>query len=336
MHPWPRIPCVGASSCGSASQLDELSHVDWPAVVPGTASNPVPALTIHLQSKWLCPLALLCPSAPCSAASSWPLLQLPGSPRHWTPAGWQPKPRLATAAPALTRPQPAAPPLTAPSCATPAPGKHPRCAAVPCCRLPQFWNAPQAAMSVQNPGSWLHPPCRQMPCSYATWMVAADACALTCGRCLPCTCTCTDVPPDGQYTCAQQASAQGLGEAWPLGMWTGSPCARGSGLCLQGRAHPSPGASSCLLHCRCHAAGSLGQVRGGMDAAPLLPAVLPPLRLPHQQRCRGRHGRQRRQPARSRRCSTRVRCPCCHACGRQPRCRQPQRRRGAHGRQQRT
>lgn len=41
--------------------------------------------------------------------------------------------------------------------------------------------------------------------SYSVWMVAADACALTCGRCTPCACTCTDVPPDGQYTCAQQA-----------------------------------------------------------------------------------------------------------------------------------
>ena len=44
--------------------------------------------------------------------------------------------------------------------------------------------------------------------SYSVWMVAADACALTCGRCTPCACTCTDVPPDGQYTCAQQASSE--------------------------------------------------------------------------------------------------------------------------------
>lgn len=54
-------------------------------------------------------------------------------------------------------------------------------------------------------------PCRWSllcPCSFATWMVAQGLCSLTCGRCAcPGQCVCADVPPDGRYTCAQQAGA---------------------------------------------------------------------------------------------------------------------------------
>lgn len=47
------------------------------------------------------------------------------------------------------------------------------------------------------------------PCSYAAWMVAQGMCTLTCGRCAcPGQCACSDVPPDGRFTCVQQAGAR--------------------------------------------------------------------------------------------------------------------------------
>lgn len=51
-----------------------------------------------------------------------------------------------------------------------------------------------------------------LPCSNAAWMIAVDACALTCGRCAaPCAgqCQCTDVPPDSRFNCSQQARLEG-------------------------------------------------------------------------------------------------------------------------------
>lgn len=64
----------------------------------------------------------------------------------------------------------------------------------------QWPNSATAAPTVPPPA---HP-------SFATWMVAADACALTCGRCAcPGQCVCADVPPDGKYNCAQQVQTGG-------------------------------------------------------------------------------------------------------------------------------
>ena len=42
-------------------------------------------------------------------------------------------------------------------------------------------------------------------CSYSASMVAMGQCTITCGRCIcPGQCFCSDVPPDGSFTCAQQ------------------------------------------------------------------------------------------------------------------------------------
>ncbi|PRW32690.1 General transcription factor 3C polypeptide 5 [Chlorella sorokiniana] len=96
---------------------------------------------------------------------------------------------------------------------------------------------------------------------HSVWMVAADACALTCGRCTPCTCTCSDVPPDGQYTCAQQAAWGKCGEAWMLRLFCQQSCRRCA--CPFGSAATIP-------------ASALSAIAAGSDSSPAVTAAAEP------------------------------------------------------------